>query len=138
MARNREYAAAKNPAMTPCYLVVTMRLPERPGAARIAIAGLDISQPPLDLGGRVGHPVRARTSHLAPGQRLRNAVRAAGILGVVPPAAFPRVDVVQAAEIRARAPAERREHVVRDALGRAGVRRRRSRHGGRRAARGTP
>src|SRR2546430_11482037 len=62
-----------------------MCLPERPGAARIAIAGLDISQPPLDLGGRVRHPVRARGGHLVPGQSLRNAVRTAGILGVVPP-----------------------------------------------------
>src|ERR1700730_13550105 len=95
MGRSREYAAAAKTAVTTCYLVVTVRLPERPCAAGIAIAGLDIPESPPDPRGRVGHPVRTRGAHLVPGQRLRNAVCAARILGVVPPAALPRVDVVQ-------------------------------------------
>src|SRR6266567_5044206 len=61
---------ARNAGLTLCYSVVTVRLPERPGAARIAIAGLDITESPLDLGGRIRHPVRARRGHLVAGQGL--------------------------------------------------------------------
>src|ERR1700721_4678964 len=80
------YQAPKAP-ITACHLVVTVCLPERPRATRVAIACLDVSQPPLDLGGRIRHPVRARRGHLVSRQGLRNAVSAAGIFGVVPPAA---------------------------------------------------
>src|SRR4029077_569667 len=105
--------------------VVVVGLPEGPGFAGIAVDGLDVAEAPLDLGGRIGLPVRPRGGHLAAWQRLRDAVRAAGILRVVPPAALPVPHVLQAAEKGGRAEAEASQHVVRNGLGRAGVRRRR-------------
>src|SRR5690348_17612561 len=89
--------------------VVVVDLPEGPGFAGVSVDGLDVAQAPLDLGGRIGLPVRSRARHLAARQRLRDAVRAAGVLRVVPPAALPVPHVLQAAEEGGRAEAEDRK-----------------------------
>src|SRR5215472_7184572 len=91
--------------------VPAVGLPECPGLARTAVGRLDIAKAPLDLGGWIGRPVGAGRGHLRTWQRLRNAVGAAGILGVVAPAALPRVDVIEAAILTV-GEAKRREHVV--------------------------
>src|SRR6266851_1289189 len=101
--------------------VEAVRLPERPCAARIAITALDIPEAPDDLRLRVRRPVRAGSGHLGSRQCLRDSERAAGILGLVVPAALPAPDVVQAAEVRLRIPAIRRQQAVRDRLRGAGI-----------------
>ena len=49
-----------------------------PRRRRGAVAGLDIAEAPLDLGGGVGLPVAARAGHLGAGKGLGDAVGAAG------------------------------------------------------------
>src|ERR1700733_13795471 len=88
------------------YLVVAVGFFEGPGATGISVDALDVPQAPPDLGGRIRLPVRARAGHLAARQRLRDAVRAAGVLRVVAPAALPVPDVLQAAEVGLRGEAE--------------------------------
>src|SRR5215469_3211795 len=116
--------------------VVAVRLPEGPGAARIAVRGLDVAETPPDLGGRVGLPVRTGTGHLGSGQRLRDAVGPARVHGVVDPAALPGPDVVQAAKVDMRVEAERGHHVVGDRLRATGAGRRAGGHTSRTAASG--
>ena len=79
--RRRASAAPPDPSRRS---VVVVRLPEAPGAARGVVPGLDVAQPPLDLGLGVGLPVRTRRGHLRAGQRLRDAVGPAGVGGVGP------------------------------------------------------
>src|ERR1039457_7182366 len=93
-------------------LVVAVGFLESPGATGIAVDVLDVTKAPPDLGGRVRLPVRARAGHLAARQRLRYAVRAAGVFRVVAPAALPVPDVLQAAEIGLRAEAEAGQDAV--------------------------
>src|SRR4029453_4756387 len=58
-----------------------------PGVAGAAVRVLDVVQPPLDLGDRVGAPVRSVLGHPVARERLRDAVRARGrVVGVVLPA----------------------------------------------------
>src|SRR6202012_3969767 len=98
-------------------LIISVGELEIPRAAGGAVNGLDVSEAPLDLGGRVGLPVRARAGHLRAGQRLRDAVRAGGrVLRLVVPAALPVPDVELAGPLPRLAEAEGRQHVVRDAL----------------------
>src|SRR3984885_6890788 len=98
-------------------LIISVGELEIPRAAWGAVNGLDISEAPLDLGGRVGLPVRARARHLVAGQRLRDAVRAGvRVFRLVVPAALPVPDVEQAAPLRRLAEAERRHNVVGDGL----------------------
>src|SRR5690606_13516465 len=54
------------------------RLGVLPGGARRAVPPVDVDEAPDDLRLVVGAPVRADGRHLAAGQRLRDAVRAAG------------------------------------------------------------
>src|SRR5580704_12402790 len=98
-------------------LIISVGELEIPRAAWGAVNGLDVSEAPLDLGGGVRLPVRARAGHLRARQRLRDAVRAGvRVFRLVVPAALPIPDVEQAAPLRRLAEAERRQHVVRDAL----------------------
>src|SRR5690606_34067657 len=61
----------------------------RPRAARVLVARLDVAETPRDLGGGAGAPVRPGAGHLAAGQRLRDAVGAAGgVLGPLVPVAL--------------------------------------------------
>src|SRR6266487_3304623 len=99
--------------------VPAMAFPEGPRVARRAVPLLDITQAPLDLGARAGLPIGPGGCHLRPWQRLRDAVRAAGVGGVDPPAALPGPDVVQAAELLLGVEPERGQHLVCDGLGRA-------------------
>src|SRR6266705_4829948 len=94
--------------------VPAVPLPERPCTARIAVPALDVPETPLDLGSRVRLPVRPGGGHLRAGPRLRDAVGAAGVLRRHVPAALPAPQIVQAAELRARLPAVRGQHAVRD------------------------
>src|SRR3954470_10112839 len=72
-----------------------LRVPPR--AARVAVAALDVAQPPRDLRGGVGAPVGADGGHLAAGQRLRDAVRVgAGVVGLGVPAALFLPELVEA------------------------------------------
>src|SRR5579871_1175520 len=105
-------------------LVPAMSLPEGPGVARCPVTLLDIAEAPLDLRGGAGLPVGTGAGHLGARQRLGDPVGAARIRRGHAPAALPGPDVVQAAEL-ARAEAERRQHRVRDVLGRARTRDRR-------------
>src|SRR5690606_27158803 len=69
--------------------VPVVALPERPRAARVLVARLDVAETPRDLGGGAGAPVRPGAGHLAAGQRLRDAVGAAGgVLGPLVPVAL--------------------------------------------------
>src|SRR6516225_11651564 len=95
---------------------------EIPGGAWRAVRLRDVRKAPLDLSGRVGLPVRARGGHLVTGQRLRDTVRArAWVFRVIHPAALPVPQVEQAGPLGLLAEAERREHVVPDALRGPGV-----------------
>src|SRR6266700_5787382 len=89
-------------------LVPAVSFPEGPCVARRAVPLLDVAQAPLDLGRRAGLPVGPGGCHLRTRQRLRDAVRAAGVGGIDPPAAFPGPDVVQAAELLLGVEPERR------------------------------
>src|ERR1035437_2639968 len=105
-------------------LVIAVGFLEGPGAAGVPVDVLDVAQSPPDLGRRIGLPVRACAGHLAARQRLRDAVRAAGVFRVVAPAALPVPDVLQAAEIGLRAEAEAGHDAVGSGLRRARVGRR--------------
>src|SRR5215217_1004472 len=68
-----------------------------PSLARRAIPVLDVVQPPLDLGGRVGLPVVAEGGHLAARQRLRDTIGARRtVVGLVVPVALAGPQLVQA------------------------------------------
>src|SRR5690606_31911900 len=72
----------------------------RPRVARRAVPAGDVVEAPLDLGGRVGLPVRARGRHLRAGQRLRDAVRAAvPVRRALVPAALLVPELLQAAPL---------------------------------------
>src|SRR5580658_2313888 len=102
-------------------LVVPVGFLESPRAARIPVYLLDVAQSPPDLGGRIRLPVRPGAGHLAARQRLGDAVRAAGVLRVVHPAALPVPQVKQAAEVGARGESEAGQHVVGGGLRRVRV-----------------
>src|SRR5690349_7550047 len=86
------------------------RLRVRPRAARRSVPAADVAETPADLGRGVRLPVRARASHLASGQRLRDAVgAAAGVVGAVVPAGLLVPQRDEAGELVA-APAVAREH----------------------------
>src|SRR5690606_13846382 len=78
------------------WSVPAVGLEERPGRVRAAVALLDATQTPADLGGGGGSPVVARRGHLLARQRLRDPVRAGGgILRQVVPAALTGPERVQ-------------------------------------------
>src|SRR5262249_46444862 len=88
----------------------------RPGIARGAVAVLDVTVAPLDLGRGVVLPVGTGAAHLRARLGLRDAVGAGGVGGVHVPAALPVPQVDDAAELRARAPPEARHQLSRDPL----------------------
>src|SRR5579875_56143 len=114
---NRWHFRRKNAAGLLCgpaernCLVPVIGLFVTPGAARSAVSLLYVLQTPLDLRGRVGLPVGAHTGHPGTRQRLRDAIRTAGVLRVNHPAAFVCPQVVEAAELRRRK-AETGKHVI--------------------------
>src|SRR4051794_10695546 len=93
-----------------------------PGTARAAVRPRDVGQAPLDLHSVVVLPVRAERRHLAAGQRLRDAVGAAGVGSVRVPARLTVPEVHEAGELP-RPPASLRDELGSVGLGRAGRRR---------------
>src|SRR5579875_2108950 len=90
-------------------LVPAVRFLVRPGTAGRAVQALDVLQAPANLRGGVGFPVGARAGHLRAGHGLGDAVRTIGIRCGDAPAALPRPERVEAAELAGR-PAEAAEH----------------------------
>ncbi len=88
-----------------------------PRGARSAVAVGDVSQAPLDLGGRVGPPVRACRGHLGARQRLGDSVRPRARVGhPIVPVALPGPEQGEAGEL-SRGPAAIRDHQPGQGLG---------------------
>ena len=69
-------AGGRPPAPPSTASVVAVVLEVGPGTTGRLVPALDVAEPPLDLGGRVGPPVVRDRGHLAARQRLRDTVRA--------------------------------------------------------------
>ena len=92
-----------------------------PGAARGAVAVVDVAEAPLDLGGGVGLPVVAGGGHLGAGKGLRDAVGAGGgVGGADVPARLLLPQRLEAGEL-VETPAVVAEHRLGDVLGVAQV-----------------